>query len=427
MSSRHRTDKYSLRSSGYMNPGVVLVTMGRFCIVCTLLLLVQNITAISISVAPDQIVEGDQVTISISDLADARIFSLQIQGTFAASPGGTFSFDMEDLVLPFSLNDGSFSATLWNTSTNQLIVRKGDTEVKKVGLSTGGVYSTSDSGSLPAGTFDLISLGGSAAPDATSIATSITLQGSKVGPEDSSITFVVNGITDGSVTISILVDQVTALSEDIQVGNPVTPTQTPTTTQTSVATTTQTSGATTTSTPTQTSTTPQPAHEMLLNPGWNFISVPAALAEGHDTADVVFAGVNKEGRSIFTFDGEHGVWTQLLYGDRVDLLDGIWIYSGDSRYVSLSYSQGSIQNTTSKSLYAGWNSIGFAAVQPVPARDALGPVIDRWEQLIGFDSSSQFYENIIVRNGSGNHSDSNPIYPFKGYWIRMTDNGTLTA
>lgn len=418
-----------------MNSGVDPVNLGRFIIVCSLLLLVPALSAISISVAPDQIVEGDQVTISISDLPDASIFSLQILGTFTATPGGTFSFDMEDLVLPFSLNGGSFSATLWNTSTNQLIVRKGDTEVKKVGLSTGGVYSTTDSGSFPAGTFDLISLGGSAAPDATSIATSITLQGSKIGPLDSSITFVVNGVTDGSVAINILVDQVTTLSEVIQVGDAVTPTHTPTTTQTTaptttqttVPTTTQTTVPTTTYTPTQTSTTPQPPHEMLLNPGWNFISVPAALAEGHNTADVVFAGVNKGGRSIFTFDGEHGVWIQLLYGDTVDVLDGIWIYSGDSRYVSLSYSQGSIQNTTSKPLYTGWNSIGFAVVQPVPARDALGSVLDHWDHIIGFDSSSQFYETLIVRNGTGSHSDSNSVYPFKGYWIRMTGNGTLTA
>lgn len=401
-----------------MNSGGDPVSLGRCIIVCSLLLLVPAVSAISISVAPDRIVEGDQVTISISDLPDTSAFSLQIQGTFAATPGGTFSFDMENLLLPFSLNDGSFSATLWNTSTNQLIVRKGDTEVKKVGLSTGGIYSTTDTGSFPAGTFDLISLGGSASPDATSIATSIILQGSKVGPADSSITFVVNGVTDGSVAINILVDQVTALSEVIQVGEPVTPTQTPTTTETTLP--------TTTYTPTQTSTTPQPAHEMLLNPGWNFISVPATLAEGHNTADVVFAGVNKEGRSIFTFDGEHGVWIQLLYGDTVDLLDGIWIYSGDSRYVSLSYSQGSIQDTTSKPLYTGWNSIGFAVVQPVPARDALGSVLDHWDHIIGFDSSSQFYETLIVRNGSGSHSDSNSVYPFKGYWIRMTGNSTLS-
>ncbi len=408
-----------------MNSGVDPVSLGRCIIVCSLLLLIPAVSAISISVAPDQIAEGDQVTISITDLPDTSLFTLQIQGTFAATPGGTFSFDMENLVLPFSLNDGSFSATLWNTSTNQLIVRKGGTEVKKVGLSQGGVYSTTDSGSIPSGTFDLISLGGNATQDATSITTSMTLQGSKSGPEDSAITFVINGVTGGSVTITILVDGETALSQTLQVGDPVTPTQT-ITTETTVPTTTETTIPTTTYTPTQTSTTPQPVHEMLLNPGWNFISVPATLAEGHNTADVVFAGVNKEGRSIFTFDGEHGVWIQLLYGDTVDLLDGIWIYSGDSRYVSLSYSQGSIQGTTSKPLYTGWNSIGFAVMQPIPARDALGSVLDHWDHIIGFDSSSQFYETLIVRNGSGSHSDSNSVYPFKGYWIRMTGNSTLS-
>ncbi|OPY41600.1 MAG: hypothetical protein A4E42_01763 [Methanoregulaceae archaeon PtaU1.Bin222] len=137
--------------------------------------------------------------------------------------------------------------------------------------------------------------------------------------------------------------------------------------------------------------------------------------------------MNKEGHSIFTYDGEIGAWTQLRYGDTVNLLDGIWIYSADSRYVSLMYSSVTSPSPSGKPLYTGWNSIGFASAQPVAAREALSSLLDHWDQVIGYDSSLQFYEVSIVRNGSGSHSDANPVYPFRGYWIRMTGNSTLST
>lgn len=189
-------------------------------------ILAQGANALSITVVPENIIRGDQVTISISDLLDNSTFSMQIEGTFATTPGGTFSFETKNLVLPFALNDGALSATLRNTDTNTLIVKKGDTEVRKVGLSQNGIFSTSDSGSIPPGTYDTISLGGTAAADAGIIIASMTLQGKKSGPSDSVITFVVEGVTDGQVAITIHVDGATALSRTITIGNPVT--QTPT-------------------------------------------------------------------------------------------------------------------------------------------------------------------------------------------------------
>lgn len=191
-------------------------------------IVVQGVHALSVTVAPDHIERGDQVTVSIVELPDNRTFSMHIEGTFAATPGGTFLFETRNLVLPFALDDGSLSATLQNTDTNVLIVKKGDTEVKKVGLSQNGVFSTTDSGSIPAGTYDTISLGGTAGTDATRIIASMTIQGRKSGPADSEITFIVDGVADGEVTITVSVDGGTALSRTIQVGSPLTATPTQT-------------------------------------------------------------------------------------------------------------------------------------------------------------------------------------------------------
>jgi len=191
-------------------------------------IVVQGVHALSVTVAPEHIERGDQVTISIVDLPDNRTFSMHIEGTFAATPGGTFSFETRNLALPFSLDDGSLSATLRNTDTNVLIVRKGDTEVKKMGLSQNGIFTTTDSGSIPAGTYETISLGGTAAPDATRIIASMTIQGRKSGPADSEITFIVDGVADGEVAVTVSVDGGIALSRTIQVGSPLTATPTQT-------------------------------------------------------------------------------------------------------------------------------------------------------------------------------------------------------
>lgn len=205
---------------------VSTVNISRYCLILAILLLIEGVSALAVTVTPDQIEKGDQVTISIDDLPNNSTFSLQIEGTFSAIPGGAFSFETRNLVLPFSLNGGSLSATLRNTATNQLVVRRGDTEVKKVGLSKDGVFTTTDSGSIPAGTYDSISLGGTAAQDATTIIASLTLQGKKAGPVDSEITFLVDGVTDGRVVITITVDGGAAITRTILVGKPVTVTPT---------------------------------------------------------------------------------------------------------------------------------------------------------------------------------------------------------
>src|SRR5690606_12775316 len=131
------------------------------------LVIVQGVSPASVSISPDQVMQGDQVTITIGDLSDACAFSIRIDGTFAAAQGNPFSFGVRDFLLPFTLNDGSISATLWNTETNMMTIRKGDTEVRRVGLSQDGVFSTATTGTIPGGTYDLISLGGEAAPGAT--------------------------------------------------------------------------------------------------------------------------------------------------------------------------------------------------------------------------------------------------------------------
>lgn len=187
-----------------------------------------------------------------------------------------------------------------------------------------------------------------------------------------------------------------------------------------------TSGPTQTGTVTPTPTTP-PVSTINLYSGWNFVSTPKALADGHNTASTVFSGVNTGGHSIFTYDAGSTSWQALTANSTVKPLDGIWIYSTASTSVSLTYKNDPLATPPTKAMYAGWNSIGFSDVNPAAAKDTLQSVQSQWTQLIGYNGASQYYETSIIKGGSGSHSDTNPMNPFKGYWLFMNAPGTLAA
>ena len=187
-----------------------------------------------------------------------------------------------------------------------------------------------------------------------------------------------------------------------------------------------TSGPTQTGTVTPTPTTP-PVSTMNLYNGWNFVSTPRALADGHNTASTVFSGVNTGGHSIFTYDAGSTSWQALTANSTVKPLDGIWIYSTAPVSVSLTYKNDPLATPPTKAVYTGWNSIGFSDVNPAAAKDTLQSVQSQWTQLIGYNGASQYYETSIIKGGSGSHSDTNPMNPFKGYWLFMNAPGTLAA
>lgn len=161
-----------------------------------------------------------------------------------------------------------------------------------------------------------------------------------------------------------------------------------------------------------------------LQTGWNLISTPKILAEGHRTRSEVFSGINTAGHSTFRYNAQTQSWTQLNSGDKIQPLMGIWIYSATPVQVSLTFSDNPASSTYE--LSSGWNSIGFSKVDPVSAKDALLPVQNAWAQVLGFNAASQFYETSIINGGSGTHSDSNLVYPGKGYWVYMNSQGTLS-
>ncbi|RQD83848.1 MAG: hypothetical protein D5R96_02055, partial [Methanocalculus sp. MSAO_Arc2] len=171
---------------------------------------------------------------------------------------------------------------------------------------------------------------------------------------------------------------------------------------------------------------PEPVDTIILQPGWNFISVPKRLAEGSNTA-AIFADVDTDGRSIFQYNAASETWETMNPASPVKPLVAIWIYARETTSIALEFDLGAVQVPPLKQLYEGWNAIGFSSTIPATARDTLLSVSPKWTQVLGWNADTQSYDTAIIRGGSGAFSDTREMMPMQGYWIAMTEEGVLYA
>jgi hypothetical protein len=182
--------------------------------------LAPGVAAVSVTESPDNVQKGDQITLTISDLADGSSFSLEIGGKFAVTPGASFSFITRSFNMPFSLNKGTVSATTQGTRTTAFSVQKGDSIVQ-VGSAadSSGYFTISKEYDIGSGVYDYLMLTGKARTDTSVISSSMNLIGTKKGPSSSVITFTIDGIDNGEVYLTALVDGNQVLFKKVTVGN----------------------------------------------------------------------------------------------------------------------------------------------------------------------------------------------------------------
>lgn len=173
-----------------------------FLVICLGCLLTAGVSAATITTSKDTITTGDLISIPFSDLKDNTKFSLLIHGSFPVTPGGPFSFEANTFQIPFTLKTGTIHADLKNTDSNIFAVKKGDTEVRRIGKSTSGSYSTTESYNISAGTFDYITASGTAAPGANVVVVNLEMTGLKAGPDSGEISFLVGGVQSGTVSLT---------------------------------------------------------------------------------------------------------------------------------------------------------------------------------------------------------------------------------
>jgi beta propeller repeat protein len=167
-----------------------------------------------------------------------------------------------------------------------------------------------------------------------------------------------------------------------------------------------------------------PSAQIGLNPGWNFISTPKVLASGFNTAKSLFGNVDVGGHSIFSYNPRSKAWTTVGASTVINPLDAVWIYSTKKDAVYLYFTGDALQIPPTKKLNKGWNTFGVTSLNSVPAYNVLLSIRDNWVYVIGYDSSSQRFQNTIMNVPE---SAQSALYPGFGYWIYMSEEGDLAA
>ncbi len=180
----------------------------------------------------------------------------------------------------------------------------------------------------------------------------------------------------------------------------------------------------------QNGSAPPPANSINVAPGWNFISVPEKLAAGSDTASVVFAAVNTGGHTIWEYNSSAGAWHNMTADDPVKPLRGIWIFSDHAMTVPLTFDIPQNPDLPpdlppTRTLYPGWNAIGFTGTVPASAHDMLSSVDSIWSVLIGFDANYGQYT--VIHGGGPAFADTRELSMGKGFWVFVSSQGTLAA
>jgi len=165
---------------------------------------------------------------------------------------------------------------------------------------------------------------------------------------------------------------------------------------------------------------------IILEEGWNFVSVPRRLAPGQDTA-MIFDAVDTADHSVWEYDAALLTWKAISPDDGIVPLKACWIYAAAATEVPLYFCTDPLQTPPTRDLECGWNAVGFTDTGPATARDTFLSLGDAWTQAIGYDAETQEYAASIIRGGSDSHSDDRDMLPMQGYWVYLRECSTIAA
>ena len=161
-----------------------------------------------------------------------------------------------------------------------------------------------------------------------------------------------------------------------------------------------------------------------LTPGWNFISVPKAIASGCNTASSLFGRINTGGRTPLSYDANVSAWIALSGSDVIRPLTGYWIYAASPDVIQLTYP---VVPTVPamKTLYPGWNAIGLSSDASLSAANALSGT--SWRTLLPWNVAAGKWDAAVINGGSGMHSPERLMTTGNGYWLYVTEGGALAG
>ncbi|NOY88927.1 MAG: T9SS type A sorting domain-containing protein [FCB group bacterium] len=158
-----------------------------------------------------------------------------------------------------------------------------------------------------------------------------------------------------------------------------------------------------------------------LRKGWNLISwnvdtptddILDVFSSISDCLEVVMGFE----QGALTYDAELPLFSDLW---QVDHLSGYWVkVSCDA---DLDVTGMPVPTSTPIPVTAGWNLVSYLPDTPLPTQVALSSIYDNLIVALGYDSVGMTYVP-----GDDLHNDLIGLKPCHGYWVKVTQNGTLS-
>ena len=167
-----------------------------------------------------------------------------------------------------------------------------------------------------------------------------------------------------------------------------------------------------------------------LSPGWNLISLP--LEPDNPVPDTVLASIAGQYDRVHAYDGcdPADPWKQYVPGGgdndltAMDVRYGYWVHATSSVTLTIT---GTRPTTTNIPLCPGLNLIGWPSRQVVALPDALSSIADDYDLVYGYDPSDATDPWKQFDPGAPPFVNTlTQMEPGKGYWIRVTEDCTLT-
>ena len=165
--------------------------------------------------------------------------------------------------------------------------------------------------------------------------------------------------------------------------------------------------------------------------GWNLISLPLTL--GSTQPATVFSSLGANYSLVYAYDGclSTNQWKSYAPNippdlntlSAVDVKPGLWLQTTAPATLSLT---GIWPIATSINLCTGWNLIGYPSVTAKPPATALSSIAGKYSLVYGYNAADTVdpWKKYDPAFPVGN--DLASMQPGWGYWIRMTQNATLT-
>ena len=165
----------------------------------------------------------------------------------------------------------------------------------------------------------------------------------------------------------------------------------------------------------------EPTQNISMYQGWNFVSIPGKPAPGYDTARI-FSDIDSAGHSVLTYHTDSTGWRIVSVDDPLEQLEGYWIYAKNQTSIPMVYLPS--PDLPNRSVLTGWNAVGGWSFRDISTNLTFTSLGLGWLYVYGYDTETQQYDEVIIRGGTGNQSDSREVKPGRGYWLYARVNGT---